>query len=102
MNIQDTEKLFILMKSHGIAYFKSIEVEIKMDGSVKDNSKELIVPNVPVDKPVENSSKTGASIPPVEVEIPHHVNEVANLLKLSDMDLVDKLFPDYTQPIEGQ
>ena len=37
------------------------------------------------------------AIPPVETEIPHHENEVLNLLKLSDEQLVDKMFPDYSE-----
>lgn len=32
--------------------------------------------------------------PPVEMEIPHHTNEVMSLLKMSDEDLVDKMFPE--------
>lgn len=49
---------------------------------------------------VQAGPATGAAVPPVEIEIPHHVNEVANLLKLGDEDLVDKLFPDYTKEPE--
>jgi len=33
-----------------------------------------------------------------EVEIPHHVDEVRKLLRLSDEDLVNRLFPDYSTP----
>ncbi len=42
-----------------------------------------------------------AAIPPVEVEIPHHPNEVVSLLRLSDEDLVDKMWPDYSTTEEG-
>ncbi len=35
-----------------------------------------------------------AAAPPVENKIPHHVNEVARLLKLNDEELVDALFPE--------
>lgn len=34
------------------------------------------------------------AVPPVEMEIPHHTNEVMSLLKMNDNDLVDKMFPE--------
>jgi hypothetical protein len=42
-----------------------------------------------------------AAVPPVEMKIPHNASEVVNLLRLNDEDLVDRLFPDYTQIEEG-
>lgn len=38
-----------------------------------------------------------AAIPPVAIDIPHHLNEVRGLLKLSDEALVDRMFPDFSQ-----
>lgn len=51
--------------------------------------------------PGEGKDASPAAIPPVEMEIPHHVNEVLGLLKLSDEQLVDKMFPDYSK-LEGE
>lgn len=95
MNPHKAEKLFLLMKQHGVEYFKTLELEIRMGveiGPVKE-------PLEPVKAPPKAPRKVPApqSVPPVEQAIPHHVNEVKNLLKLNDNDLVDKLFPDYTQ-----
>jgi hypothetical protein len=97
MNALKAEKLFILMKKHGVSHFKTLELEIRM----KDAEAEGPGGNKPSIESL--AAKPSASvpdpqaIPPVEVAIPHHVNEVANLLKLNDFDLVDKLFPDYSQ-----
>jgi hypothetical protein len=38
-----------------------------------------------------------SEVPPTEISIPHHENKVASLLKMSDEELIDKMFPDYTQ-----
>jgi hypothetical protein len=101
MNLQDTESLLKLMKRHNVSFFKSTEVEIKMGVELSMPTsvvveKEPTPPDIklPQDKP---DTKSAASAPPVEMEIPHHLNEVAGLLKLSDNELVDKMFPDYTQ-----
>jgi hypothetical protein len=92
----------VLMRKHGVSYYKSTEVEIKCDLGVPSVSAPVVgTPPVSV-LDAKNTigvidpkgPATAASAPPVEMEIPHHVNEVAALLKLSDNDLVDRLFPD--------
>lgn len=45
-------------------------------------------------QPSNPGPPTAAAVPPVELEIPHHQNEVLGLLKLSDEQLVDKMFPE--------
>lgn len=95
MNPQKAEKLFSLMKKHGVEYFKTEKLEIKMGVESSIST---------IDKPIAKKDKVDTkkiplqAVPPAESAIPHHVNEVANLLKLNDNDLVDKLFPDFTQP----
>lgn len=42
-----------------------------------------------------------AAIPIAELKIPHNASEVVNMLRMSDADLVDRLFPDYTQEREA-
>lgn len=93
MNPSKAEKLFELMKRHGVEHFKTMEVEIRMSSS--QSTAPVITPKieVPESKPVPPLQ----AIPPNEVKIPHHLNEVASLLKLNDEQLVDKLFPDYSQ-----
>ena len=57
---------------------------------------------ISIAKPVEGFTPVPLqAIPPVDIEIQHHVNEVKSLLKLSDEDLVDKMFPDLSQQAEG-
>lgn len=48
----------------------------------------------------EPAASTGPLVQ-MDTEIPHHVNEVLGLLKLNDEELVDKMFPDYTELEEG-
>lgn len=97
MNPEKAEKLFALMHKYGVELFKNDELEIKMGSiAVKAEPKELKVP-AKTSKP-SNKNIPSQAAPPVEIEIPHHVNEVQNLLRLKDEDLVDKLFPDYSQP----
>jgi|SRR5665213_2733239 len=60
---------------------REIEVMINLSGSYK----EILEPT------------PSQAAPPVEVDIPHHANEVLNLLRLNDEDLVDKMFPDYSE-----
>lgn len=100
MNPIKVEKLFSLMKQYGIEHFKHEDLEISMrkDNALTGAGLEAggsTTVSCPIVNPV--SSPAPQAIPPVEVKIPHHVNEVANLLKLDDYALVDKLFPDYSQ-----
>jgi len=92
--MQKEEILFSLMKQYGVSYFKNVEFEVRMN---KESTK-------PIEPLKEKEPPHAAAAPPVNEEIPHHVNEVAKLLKLSDEELVDKLFPDYSQMtnLEGQ
>lgn len=74
---------------------REIEVALRLNLQVQiKEEKSLAVPE-------GNKDVSPAAIPPVEMDIPHHANEVLGLLKLSDADLVDKMFPDYSQ-LEGE
>lgn len=93
MKLEKTERLITLLKQSGVTYFKDGELEIRLDGHSSVSSTAPLTSgfiSTPPSFPLQ-------AVPPVETEIPHHVNEVQNLLKLSDEDLVDKLFPDYSQ-----
>ncbi len=99
MNPQKIEKIFSLMKQFGVEHFKHEDLEIKMAGQGTETAR-IELPSFTKSAPIAPEPQ---AIPPVESKIPHHVNEVADLLKLSDEDLVDKLFPDYSQlPKDGE
>lgn len=117
MNSQKAEKIFTLMKKYGVQHFKTLELEIKMgvetcldepsskkaSDILDEHDKSTYGSSGIEGQKLKKSKKAPApqAAPPVESNIPHHVNEVANLLKLNDNDLVDKLFPDYTQDPPG-
>ncbi len=88
MNQKKLERIIKFLRDNNVSHIKTLKYEITL--SV------LAAPFVAAAGEVakeEDAPPTGAAIPPTENAIPHHVNEVANLLKLSDEDLVDKLFP---------
>lgn len=88
------------MRKHGVSYFKSTEVEIKVDLGIPSISAPIVGSISPTNVPRETQQgpPTAAAAPPVEMEIPHHVNEVQALLKLNDEALVDRLFPEGAPP----
>lgn len=98
MNPEKLDKIFSLMKSYDVEYFKHKDFEIKM-GIEKEKIQHT---EKPKQQSLSKVTPPPQAIPPVDVNIPHHVNEVANLLKLSDEDLVDKLFPEYGQVKVGE
>lgn len=103
MSPKKLERLIRTMREQGVDYLKAPEIEIRFRDKPMDA--QLARPSTPhTPAPVRVVSvpapPTGAAIPPVDDSgIPHHTNEVKNLLRLSDEDLVDKLFPDYTQQV---
>lgn len=90
----------ILMKRHGVSYLKNIEIEVKMDSTPSEvpPSQVVIKKSEPIQQAFNMGPETAAAAPPVEMEIPHHENQVAKLLKLSDEALVDALFPEGAPP----
>lgn len=97
MNLNRINKLLILLQSHGVYHFKSLEIEVDF----RDPPDGIASYTLKIDDQNSKNKKSdppiAAAVLPVEVEIPHHVNEVMGLLKLSDEQLVDKMFPDYSQ-----
>ncbi len=80
----DLEKLLQALKEAGVTHYKTADLELRFsDVPVKPV-------HVPVDAPVSATE-----------EIKHEVHELTSLLKLSDVELVDRLFPD-TQPEEAE
>lgn len=95
MKIEKIERLLALLKREGVSHFKYAEIEIRLETHGVSSSTARSSPELVLTNPQE--TKTAASAPPVEITIPHHVNEVTSLLRLKDEDLVEKLFPDYSQ-----
>ncbi len=86
MNLQETLALIEALKSAGVTKFKSLEHDISLDArAIAHNEFAVKNPVQPADiKPpiVENKEAT------------EKLKELISDLKLSDEDLVNKLFPD--------
>lgn len=72
------------MKDFGVSHVKMGDLELTMEASRAEPAKASI--SVPVEAPAESSDP-----------IKHKVEQMTSLLKLSDQELVDTLFPDHTQ-----
>ncbi|CAM6002763.1 unnamed protein product [Sphagnum balticum] len=80
------------MQKYGVSHLKTIDIELTLAGNAAAASH----PTPKVEEPVISTP----SDPAIDA-IPHNKeSEVLSVLKLSDAELVDKLFPDYTQPDE--
>jgi len=101
MNPEKLEKIFTLMQSFGVEYFKHEDLEIKMSISVQPKEQKQN-PKTKAGHKSKSKQIEPQAIPPVEMNIPHKPNEVMGLLKLSDEELVDKLFPDYSKVANAQ
>ena len=106
-----TERVIAFLKANDVEYFKSGELEVRFRAAPAPSPAPIHAPQMSVPNqapfPVaamqsKPAPPSAAAIPPVESEIPHHVNEVRSLLRLSDNDLAEKLFPDYSQANQAQ
>jgi hypothetical protein len=93
MNPSKTEKLFSLMKQYGVEYLKTTEVEIRI-GNLNHTVNTVTSPGHTVNTVSSPGPESAAAAPPTEMQIPHHENQVAKLLKLNDEQLVDAMFPE--------
>lgn len=91
MLVSELESVLSLMKQYGVTHLKGFDSEITMVSSPAVSTVQVLKAD---EKP--NAVPLQAVLP-VDMKIVHHVNEVANLLKLDDYSLVDRLFPDYSQ-----
>ena len=90
MNLAKTERLLILLRQHGVSHFKTHEVEIDLKGE----KLEVVSPTSDQAKPPLPDQSELGNLTPHQMEIPHHINEVASLLKLDDNALAERLFPE--------
>lgn len=83
-----------VMDECGIVFLKTSDIELHRDPLHKriEEPKAFHVEQIkiPVDAPT-----------PAEDKIEHKTVELTSVMKLSDTDLVDKLFPDYTTEEEA-
>jgi hypothetical protein len=97
LNIKATEKLLKLLRQNGVLSFKSPGIEIVLSGHTRitppspetlyrASSQELEV-SPDKDEPL-------GAMAPTEMPVPHSINKVQALLKMSDEELVDKMFPE--------
>lgn len=88
MTPKEFEKIAKTMRKYGIARFKSDNVEIEglTFGPVVDGPRQI---SVPEKKPHSISGNSEEQEP-----IKHKVEQLTSLMKLSDSELVDELFPD--------
>lgn len=81
MTLEETKELVKTLRELGVTHYKTSEIELNL------------LPEPPKAEP--------KFLPTVESneepqEIKHKVEELTSLLKLSDKDLIDRLFPDHT------
>ena len=98
MNTREIENLLQLLRAYGVNHFKTGEMEIQFGVSSPPEQFTTIGPPPP--SSIVKGPPTAAAAPPVAMEIPHHVNEVAALLKLSNEELVDRMFPEGPSPMD--
>lgn len=80
------KKIVQTMKSYGVSYVKMDNAEIKMTDHAHPVAHEV----TPFDSPVADDADP----------IKHKVEQMTSLMKLSDTELVDQLFPDHTETDE--
>lgn len=95
------------MRDCGITHLKTGTLEMTCQAPVRASSapelaKETkpapVASMYPLVQPKETSIEAG---PPLEEEkVPHQVHELTSLLRLSDIELVDQLFPEPKAPDE--
>lgn len=114
MTLQTTQRLLQILRANGVNYFKSTDVEIRIGALETPPAAALVGPEpttpivprgtgpVASEQRVNDSSRSLGDVPAKEMKIPHQLTEVVSLLKMSDEQLVDKLFPEGAQPPPAQ
>lgn len=109
MTLKRIEKLLEILRANNVAHFKSSDIEIRIGEvphlfhpkahpvptTVSTNGVPQTMPAaVAPTTPAAGAPSNSGDIRPSKIEIPHHINEVKRILKLSPEELVDELFPD--------
>lgn len=86
MTPKETKALIKALKDAGVIHFKSGDFEVTLAANLEQKIVAEPALITPIDAPVAEDDP-----------IKHKVEEMVSLLKLSDHDLVDRLFPDTQQ-----
>lgn len=98
MTLSQTERLIKVLCAHGVSHFKDRDVEIRIEAPHLGAGIQIMPAKSPPAAAVVPIPPSAAAAPPTEMAIPHHVNEVAKLLKLDDNSLAETLFPAGEEP----
>ena len=90
------------MRDCGITHLKTGTLEMTCQAGVRPSIAPEAGVKAFVPSPVASTQDPPIEAgPPVEEEkIPHNVQQLASLLKLNDLELVDQLFPEPKEPSE--
>jgi hypothetical protein len=93
VNLSDTTHLIQALKANGVVHFKSHDFEVKFNTSAGESlNNEVATYTAPADVPVKMDQPVeNVTYDPVETK---KAQDLVDLLKLKDDDLVNKLFPD--------
>lgn len=91
MTPKEIKTLVKALKAAGVTHYKTAELELNLA-----TSQSFASPNVSRETKKAPKAQLPLLTHEEEKPIEHKVVELTSLLKLSDTDLVDRLFPDHT------
>jgi hypothetical protein len=89
MTPKDIKKLIKMLRDSGVTHYKTAELELNLAPLPTKEPKTPLVKAIPLETATEEDK-------PIE----HTEMQLTSLLKLSDVDLLDRLFPDHTKEAE--
>jgi hypothetical protein len=97
--------LLELLQKHGVTYIKTVDIELRVslaqEDRPSDDRGQLDHRNDirEVSRSQSRGSDPVADAPKADPDpIQHKIEELTSIMKLSDHDLVDRLFPDTAEP----
>lgn len=85
MSPKELKKLVKTLRDLGVTHYKTADLELNL------------TPEAPI-----KAAKIIPATPEEEAEIKHKMENYKSIMQLGDIELVDRLFPDYTQQDEDQ
>jgi hypothetical protein len=86
MSPKEIKALVKTLRSLGVTHYKTADIDL------------LITP----EKPVVAKAKSKKLLEKEEKEIKHKIEEMTSLMKMGDVELIDRLFPDHQQEAESE
>lgn len=117
MTASQIERLIKVLKANGVTRFRGEDLEIDFAAAAsssptielpipKPSEPEDVITLMPMKmpssttEPKKNPARANAGdIPTKNIDIPHHFNQMVSVLKMSDEELVNQLFPE-GKPLE--